>query len=73
MIVGGGARSASPRHLLAHFGAPQVTSIAAGALLAPMAGSRTDNFEAFANRAYGPSLPRLSLLNDLAQYRWLQW
>lgn len=53
----------SPRQLLTHLGARRFMSAAAGALLARVGGAPVDNFEAFATRAYGPSLARLFLLN----------
>ncbi len=53
----------SPRDLLAHLGPRRFATAAAAALLARLTTARADTFEAFATRAYGPSLARLFLLN----------
>lgn len=54
----------TPRQLLTHLGGARFARAAAGALLARLTtDARAEHFEAFARRAYGPSLARVFLLN----------
>jgi protoporphyrinogen oxidase len=54
----------TPAQLLSHLGPSAFARAAAGALFSRLSpDSRANHFEAFARRAYGPSLARLFLLN----------